>query len=144
MLGFSLSNWIRPSFVQQITISFSSCVKIKLEILLIYVYLSFYFITITYYNNFTVFHSIMRFSNRSSLASIQSLFVYGYKTLSTNNFGQTKKFEEIIWKIDRKKERKDITDKLEIPPSTSRTLLKNRHDIKQSGRVGGSKQQKVK
>lgn len=44
--------------------------------------------------------------------------------------------------MQRKKQNK-ITDELGIPPSTLRTVLKNRHDIEQSGLIS-SKRQKVK
>lgn len=54
----------------------------------------------------------------------------------------------ILKKFDKglieKKKQKDIADELGIPSTTLRTLLKNRHDIKQSEIVGGSKRQKVK
>lgn len=46
--------------------------------------------------------------------------------------------------LTEKKKQKDIANELGIPPSTLRTLLKNRHEIVQSGFLGGSKRQKVK
>lgn len=43
-----------------------------------------------------------------------------------------------------KKKQKEIAKELGIPPSTLRTVLKNRPEIEQNGLVGGSKRQKVK
>lgn len=54
--------------------------KVKIEILLIYMLLSFYFIAIPILSlpiNFTVFNSNMRFSKSNWLASVQSSFCYG-------------------------------------------------------------------
>ncbi|XP_060860796.1 tigger transposable element-derived protein 4-like [Metopolophium dirhodum] len=52
-----------------------------------------------------------------------------------------KKYDE---GLAEKKKQKDIANELGIPPSTLRTLLKNRHEIEQSSLLGGSKRQKLK
>lgn len=46
--------------------------------------------------------------------------------------------------VHLKKKQKEIADELGIPPSTLRTVLKNRLEIEQNRLVGGSKWQKVK
>ncbi|KAE9522579.1 hypothetical protein AGLY_017001 [Aphis glycines] len=52
-----------------------------------------------------------------------------------------KKYDE---GLAEKKKQKDIANELGIPPSTLRTLLKNRHEIEQSSLLGGRKRQQLK
>lgn len=64
------------------------------------------------------------------------------KALSiTDKLNILKKYNE---GLTGEKKQKDIANKLGLPPSTLRTLLKNRHEIEQRSLLGGSKRQKLK
>lgn len=52
-----------------------------------------------------------------------------------------KKYDD---RFAEKKKQKEITNEIEIPPSTLRIVLKNRYVIEQSRLAEGSKLQKVK
>lgn len=76
------------------------------------------------------------------MASATSKTVIKRKALSiSDKLNILKKYDE---GCASKKKQKDIASELGIPPSTLRTVLKNRSEIEQNGLVGGSKRQKVK